>query len=345
MRRGRSRGLCDAIAHEGVGELRGLLEQQLLHVPPLRREQHLEQLVLRAIGSRLRFGIRRGGAIRSEALRHLDELLEGALALGGASLRVQHRAQRRLGARRLVGEQSLREVREGLLDERVVLVGGEPDALERGECARHVEDVGRHAEHLAVPPLHLLHDVRHRAHVDALRGELLRHLLLHLGARLGAQLLLGELGAVAVAPLLLDALADLLRPPTLRELPQHEREAVGEVGRAHTLELLGRREAQVHKVVGHRLVVLAVDVGDELDEGVLQVRGHRQRHPPVEDAQPPVRRAQQVAGVRVAVQRSRFEQHRQVGVDGDGAEARDVGRGVEVEPRPIHPLRHQHPRR
>jgi hypothetical protein len=83
-------------------------------------------------------------------------------------------------------------------------------------------------------------------------------------------------------------------------------------------------------------------VRDELDQRVLQVARHGQGHPPVEDAEAAVLGAQQVARVRVAVQAARVEEHGEVGVDRDGAEARHVGRLVPVEPRPVHPLRHQH---
>ena len=39
----------------------------------------------------------------------------------------------------------------------------------------------------------------------------------------------------------------------LRELAEHEGEALGEVGLPHALELLGRREAELDEVVWHRL--------------------------------------------------------------------------------------------
>ena len=52
----------------------------------------------------------------------------------------------------------------------------------------------------------------------------------------------------------------------------------------------------------HRVVVLDVQVRDELKERILQVRRHLERHAPVEDAELAVRRAQQIARVRVAVQ-------------------------------------------
>ena len=66
------------------------------------------------------------------------------------------------------------------------------------------------------------------------------------------------LGVVLLAPLLAHALGELLAAAALRELPQDEREALGEVGRLHTLELLGRGEAELHKVVGHRPVVFGL---------------------------------------------------------------------------------------
>ena len=68
-------------------------------------------------------------------------------------------------------------------------------------------------------------------------------------------------------------------------LPEDEGETLREVGGLDALELLGRREAELHEVLGHRGVVLRVDVRDELDQRVLQVLRHRQRHPPVQDAE------------------------------------------------------------
>eukprot|EP00966_Prymnesium_polylepis_P285502 6594817-Prymnesium_polylepis.1 len=52
------------------------------------------------------------------------------------------------------------------------------------------------------------------------------------------------------------------------------------------------------------VVVLRVEVCDELQQAVLQVARHVEGHPPIQDAEPAVGRAQQVARVRVAVQAS-----------------------------------------
>ena len=72
---------------------------------------------------------------------------------------------------------------------------------------------------------------------------------------------------------------------------------------------------------------------DELDQSVLEVLRHRLRHAPIEDDELAVARSQQVAGVRIAMQAARVEQHRQVRIDGDAAEPRHIGRRIQVEAR------------
>jgi len=62
-------------------------------------------------------------------------------------------------------------------------------------------------------------------------------------------------------------------------------------------------------------VYLCVHVCNEFNQSVLQITGHRQRHPPVQNAQLPICSPQQIARVWVAVEHSRVEQHGHVGVD------------------------------
>merc|ERR1719424_204645 len=107
-----------------------------------------------------------GGGVGGESVAHGEHLAEVRRRVGGVLVlgAVDHRAECGLCARRVVGEQALGEVREGLRDDGVVLVGGEADPLEGGEGARDVEDVRRHLEELAVALPHLLHHILHVHH-------------------------------------------------------------------------------------------------------------------------------------------------------------------------------------
>eukprot|EP00964_Phaeocystis_antarctica_P039960 scaffold22828_cov72-Phaeocystis_antarctica.AAC.2 len=361
-------------AHRGVAEARALLDEDVLQRRALAREQQVGHLLGRRALPR-RVDLDGGGrvGVAREALRHLEELggvqrasgrgrrrRRGRLAVGRGggrhhdavarrddaarpALEAEHGAKRRLGARRAVGEEAAREVRVALLHDGVVLVDAEADALEGREGARDVEHVRRQLEELAVAAAHLFHDVAHARDVDALGLELRLHALHHFGLRRLLELFVAQLGAVALLELPLHALGDLGGPAARRELAEGEGDALRD---ARGLELLGGdalgREAQVDEVLRDLAVVLGVDVRDELEQRVLEVLRHVERHAPIEDAQPAVGGAQQVARVRVAVQHARVEQHRQVGVDRHAAQPRHVGRGVAVEARALHPLRDEH---
>lgn len=77
---------------------------------------------------------------------------------------------------------------------------------------------------------------------------------------------------------------------------------------------------------------------------VVVAARHLEGHPPVEDAQLTICRAEQVAGVRVTVQGARVEEHRQVRVDGDPAQPRHVLRAGGRKALPFDPLGGQHVR-
>ncbi len=63
---------------------------------------------------------------------------------------------------------------------------------------------------------------------------------------------------------------------------------------------VGGREAEVDEVLGNGVVILGVDVGDEFEEGVLEIGRDAEGHAPVEDAEASVGGAEEVSGVGIA---------------------------------------------
>mmetsp|Transcript_6879 Transcript_6879/g.18650 ORF Transcript_6879/g.18650 Transcript_6879/m.18650 type:complete len:282 (+) Transcript_6879:767-1612(+) len=81
---------------------------------------------------------------------------------------------------------------------------------------------------------------------------------------------------------------------------------------------------EAHEVSRDGVVLLACEVSHVLEEGDAQLRLHRGHQAPVEDAEAPVLGAEQVARVRVAVQRACLQEHEQVGGEAHGAQLADV---------------------
>ena len=101
-------------------------------------------------------------------------------------------------------------------------------------------------------------------------------------------------------------------------------------------------EAELDEVARYLGVVARHQVGHVLDKSEPQVGREAAHQAPVEDAQPAVGGAQQVARVRVAVQHAAVKHHVHVGVHGQRGDARNVGLGSirrAVEPLAIDPLR------
>mmetsp|Transcript_32240 Transcript_32240/g.80287 ORF Transcript_32240/g.80287 Transcript_32240/m.80287 type:complete len:727 (-) Transcript_32240:849-3029(-) len=190
------------VAHERVGGACGLLEQQRLQRVAARVEHQL-----RSDGHRIfvlaarRVKPERGRVVVAEPADeqqravavHLPRV--AARRCGGGD----ERAQRGTRARRVVRDEALGDVREALVDDAVVGVVLQPDPLEDGEGAQHVQKVGGQLEHVAVVLREAGHRARHLGHVDLLRAAAARQLrveraehLGHAGLRDGRLLRLGH---------------------------------------------------------------------------------------------------------------------------------------------------------
>ena len=136
---------------------------------------------------------------------------------------------------------------------------------------------------------------------------------------------------------------DLCHAAATRPLAVHARERLDDLRVVADVGLhAGRDESKPDEIARHFGVIRGRQVRDVLQEGKLQLLVDCRHQPPVENAQPPIARAQQVARVRVAVQQASREEHREVGVEGDTAQLRDVVGLRALETFAVDPLCHQH---
>eukprot|EP00966_Prymnesium_polylepis_P108287 2506586-Prymnesium_polylepis.1 len=105
-----------------------------------------------------------------------------------------------------------------------------------------------------------------------------------------------------------------------------------------------RYKAELDEVRRHLGPVGGGHVRHVLDEARLDVGLDPLHEAPVQDAEPPVGRAQQIARVRVAVQRAAIKHHPEVSRHRQRAEPRHVGGGGTraVQPLALDPLGREH---
>mmetsp|Transcript_33033 Transcript_33033/g.78774 ORF Transcript_33033/g.78774 Transcript_33033/m.78774 type:complete len:680 (-) Transcript_33033:684-2723(-) len=311
------RRLRHHLPRRGVHHRCHLLQDHLLDEVALRGEEEVQRLLRRHLQP---LGLLSGGGGGGVALEALAQLLQPVhvqarqrSARVGIRSAVEHLPQGVLRARRVVREEPPRKVRVALRCDGVVFVLREANALEDGESAEDVGHPGRNLERVLVA-LHLLHLLRHVPDAHALASERALSIhALHLLANGLAQLLARKV-AELIAHSLLNARLRLLGPAALGQLLQNQRQRLHDPGLHDDVLLPLGHEPEVDQVLRDLRVILGDQVRDVLEEAVLQVLLDLDAHPEVEDAQPPVGSAQEVAGVRVTVQQARIQQHRQVRV-------------------------------
>lgn len=67
---------------------------------------------------------------------------------------------------------------------------------------------------------------------------------------------------------------ELFSAAALAKLPESKSEAFGNARRLHLGELVGRCKSKVDKVLRDLVKVLAVDVGDKFEKGILKIGGN-----------------------------------------------------------------------
>mmetsp|Transcript_4371 Transcript_4371/g.12236 ORF Transcript_4371/g.12236 Transcript_4371/m.12236 type:complete len:415 (+) Transcript_4371:3-1247(+) len=276
-------GLGDGPARHRVGRPRHLPEDDVLQVVAVAAEQDVDGL-----SQHLALGQRRARAhllhllvgVRPEGPGELDEAPRVEATPVGA--RIQHGPEGVLRPLRVVVEEAAGDVGVARLDDLVVRVVLQPDALQHAERAEDVRKVRRDLQDVAVPRLDVLHLHPNVGHV-------------HPGGH-------------------------LLHAPAPRELPENVRQRRGHPRVFHCSELRLGNETQRDEVPRDLVKVFRHQVGDVVDDGVLLLLGDGGGEPPVQDHQAAVRGAHEVARVRVAVQRPGVQQHDQEGGEGHAAE-------------------------